>query len=231
MRGVMRGAMRGAMRGVMRVVMRGVMRSVMRGARRDVRRAAALAIAVALCGAAAPVAADRSYTRPARLAYLARALRSVRELGAELVALDDGLHTDARRRCRAEVAEPSVACLIAAARARCDGGPSARRPACHLAADVAVTNLLAESELVDEATRMRLVNSGGDYRGAMRVELARRRAGLVADLALSQPGSEADLPARIDRFCASRDRDLAWQRCAAAVVWYIGGYPATGDAP
>ena len=195
-------------------------------------RAGAVAIALAALGAlAAPAAADPSYARPARLAYLAGALRAVGELGAERDALDDALHTDARRRCRADATQPSVACLIDAARARCDGGSPTSRPACHRAADVALTNLLSESELVDEATRVRLVSAGGDYRAAMRVELARRRAALVADMALSQPGADAELPARIDRYCAARERALAWQRCAAAIVWYIGGYPRTGDAP
>jgi hypothetical protein len=170
-----------------------------------------------------PAAADHG--RPARVAYLSRAVDAVFRLGSEgRAALADAMAVGARRRCRADRGEPSIACLIDLARAHCQSQPAPARAACHLAADVVVTNLLSESELVDQATRVRFVNRGGDYRAAMRAELRARYAALAADFALAEPGPGSDLPARIDRFCARPDHELAWQRCAAALVWYIGAH-------
>ena len=176
---------------------------------------------LALLLTARPAAAGHG--RPDRLAYLSRAVDAVRRLGGEgRGALADAMQTGARRRCRADRGDPSIACLIDLARAHCESQPPPARATCHLAADVVVTNLLSESELVDQATRVRFVTRGGDYRAAMRAELRVRYAALAADFALAEPGRDGDLPARIDRFCARPDRELAWQRCAAALVWYIG---------
>jgi hypothetical protein len=178
-------------------------------------------------------AAPGPYARPARIAYLERALAAVRGLDIEpRRALAAELRLGARRRCRADVATPALACLLDVARATCEREPAARRPACHLVADVIVTNQQAESELVDEATRARFVARGGDYRAALDAELRVHHAELAAELALAEPGPDSDLPRRIDRFCAG-PRPLAWQRCAAAIVWYIGTYgrqPATPRA-
>jgi hypothetical protein len=193
------------------------------------RRFATCALALATAVLAVPAEADRRYARSARQAHLAAALQAVRALGGERGALDQALHTGARRRCRSDVTAPSLSCLIDMARTHCDGEAPARRASCHAAADVVLTNLLAESELVDQATRARLVGQGRDYRAAMRVELAQRHAALAAEMALSQPGPEAELPARIDRFCAGRERALAWQRCVAAIVWYIGSHERAPD--
>lgn len=194
------------------------------------RRSIAVA-AAALC-IAAPARAERPYARPARLAYLADALAAVRALGPSgRRALEDELHQGARRRCRADQGEPTAACLVGLARARCAAEPPARQPACHLAADVALANRLAEPEMVDEATRARFVGQGADYREAMRAELLRRRTTLAAEFALAEPGPDGELPARIDRFCARRDRPLAWQRCAAALVWTVGSYEDGGRPP
>lgn len=180
-----------------------------------------------------PGRAAADHGRRDRVAYLSRAVDAVRHLGgAGRGALSDVMQTGARRRCRADRGEPSIACLIDMARAHCEAQPPAARAACHVAADVVVTNLLSESELVDKATRVRFVSQGGDYRAAMRAELLVRHAALAADLILAEPGADGDLPARIDRFCARPDRELAWQRCAAALVWYIGAHDgATRERP
>ncbi len=177
-----------------------------------------------------PGQAAADHGRPHRVAYLSRAVDAVRHLGSDgRGALADAMQTGARRRCRSDRGEPSIGCLIDLARTHCESQPPTSRAACHLAADVAVTNLLSESELVDEATRVRFVNRGGDYRAAMRAELRVRYAALAADFALAEPGAAGDLPARIDRFCARPDRELAWQRCAAALVWYIGAHDDPGS--
>jgi len=186
---------------------------------RRMRAPVGLALLLALGGAAAA----HTYARPGRVAYLARALEAVRQLGVQgRGELAGALQTGARRRCGADRGEPSITCLVDLARAHCEAQPSVRRSACHVAADVVVANLLSESELVDEATRVRFVNQGGDFRAAMRAALLVEYAALAAEFGLAQPGGDVDLPSRIDRFCARPEGTLAWQRCAAALVWYIG---------
>jgi hypothetical protein len=181
---------------------------------------ATLLLAVAPAPAAAgPYAADQ------RAAAVGRALAAVRDLGpAGRAALEQELYEGGRTVCRAGMGVPPLSCLLGMARKVCEARPAAARDACHRVADVLVTNSLAETELVSEAERMKLLASASDFRAALREQLARRYAALAADLALTEPGADADLPARIDRFCASRDRRLAWQRCVAGLVWWIGSH-------
>jgi hypothetical protein len=171
---------------------------------------------------AAPAWAGGEYARPRRVAYLDRALAALRSLGAGgRRSLEEEVHAGARRRCRADRQTPSITCLIEVAGATCGARPVAARASCHLAADVIVTNLLAEEEMVDEGTRARLVGQG-DYRGRLRAALAARHRTLAADLVLAQPAGA--LPDRIDRFCTDAG-ELAWQRCAAALLWYLAEQP------
>src|SRR6185503_14850296 len=67
-------------------------------------------------------------------------------------------------------------------------------------------------------------------------ELHRRYAGLVAELAMSEffPGPRADtaaLATGIDGFCTdvAGTRDLSWQYCVAAVVWFVASDGATEE--
>lgn len=170
----------------------------------------------------ASLAQGERYREPERVAYLRDALDAVRGLGGDgRRALEDALYTGARTRCRAQLGPPATRCLIELATTTCAG----RDAGCRLAADVVLVAILSENDLVDEATRMRLVGQSADYRTAMRAELASIRSTLAAELVLAEPGADADLPVRIDRFCARRERDPAWQRCAAALIWHIGGQP------
>jgi hypothetical protein len=167
------------------------------------------------------VLSERSESKdsePERVAYLRGALDAVRGLGPDgRRALEDALYTGARTRCRSQLAAPSLSCLVDLATATC-----ADREGCALAADVVLVAILSENDLVDEATRVRLVATSTDYRAAMRAELGGVRASLAADFVLAAPGADDELPARIDRFCSRRERDPAYQRCAAALIWYIG---------
>jgi hypothetical protein len=181
-------------------------------------------VVVVVLGAAAPAAAG-PYAREARVDAVGRALDAVRGLGPQGRAdLEQQLYEGARGACRAGLGVPPLACLIDMARKLCDARPPAARDGCHRVADVVITLSLAETELVDEAERMRLLASASDFRAALRERLAHRYAGLAAELALAEPGGDGELPARIDHFCAGRDRMLAWQRCTAALVWWIGGH-------
>jgi len=188
------------------------------------RPVAALAIVVAIgaiAGAGLPVAAP--YARDARASYLDHALAAVRGLGGDgREALEQALYQGARARCRAALQTPSIACTIELADAVCDPRPD--REPCRLAADVILTNQRAETELVDEATRMKLVASAADYHVALLAEIAARHGALAAELVLAEPTAltPATAAARIDRFCTHRRQGPDWQRCAAALIWYVG---------
>jgi len=207
------------------------------------RRAAAVAaLAAGLVAIGGAVAAPRGAENGLpRTEHIARALAAVRSLGAAGSAeLDRAVYEAARARCRADVATPAASCLVTAARAVCAG--AADRAACEAAADVIVANLRGQTALIDDATRFRLVRGSADYHAALAAELHRRYAALAAELVLTglagaeQPGGEARA---IDELCARRDRtlhaclpgdaacvpSLPWSRCAAALIWFIGGAP------
>lgn len=161
---------------------------------------------------------EEEYAAAPRVEYLGRALAAVQELGAEgRAALEKEMDEGVRRTCRADAQMPTIACQIELAKTVCAG----RGEACLLAADVISTNRRSENEFVDEAKRVEILGASADFRVGLREELDRRYAALAADLALT---SGADLAVRIDRLCSRRETDPSWQRCAAALIWYIGGH-------
>lgn len=190
------------------------------------RRVLVLAVVAMLAGPARAEAPG--YGREQRVAYLERALGAVRAMApAEVIALEDALQAGARNQCKASYGLPPVNCLLQVANTYCEARPSAERSGCHLVADVALTNQLGETEWVDERTRIKLMNASGGFRVAMRAELRTRYAALAAEMTLTASGaSPAD---RIDGLCAGTRRTLTWQRCAAAITWYIGTH--RGDPP
>lgn len=117
---------------------------------------------------------------------------------------------------------------------------------CLAVADVIVTNQHAEKSMLDEATRMRLVREAADYHQAVIAAMEARWAVLAAELALVAP--DGTLAERIDHVCRERDRQvrpcsvaegngmaansggvptcvgtIAYQRCAAGLVWFTSG--------
>jgi hypothetical protein len=181
--------------------------------------------------AVATVHAD-PYAPDARVAHLGRALATLRALGASgRQQLDHDLHAGVRARCPS--ATPAAGCMAEVGRSVC----ATRAGDCAAAADIVLANEHAASDLVDEPTRMRLVRTSSDYHAAITAELWTRYALLAAELAMFQGGG--DEAARIDRFCVERDRqvhrcepgtaktcvpNLAWQRCAAALVWFVASH-------
>lgn len=210
---------------------------------RAIRRCAPLATAITLVVASGD--SDASPAAHDRIAHIDRALAAVRALGpAGRDDLDRDVYTAARTRCHADTGTPTAACLIEAARARCATSPSAGdRASCEAAADVVAANMHSTSDFVDDATRVRLVRGSTDYRAALAAELRKRYALLASELALASAGTDAaaiESPGEmIDRFCRERDLaihacapgdaaclpSLAWSRCVAALVWFVGGTP------
>lgn len=189
----------------------------------------ALAILIALGASSASAAAtEPTYSDADRAAIIAGALEAFAAAGPDgAIELDEAIGAEVRDRCRSA---PTTPCLIDAAAAACAAREAAARPRCLRLADVLVTNRAAETERVSAAERYRLMGSADGYRAAMRRTLRRQYARLAAELAVA-PERTGDLAASIDRFCARRARQpatmpaLAWQRCVAALVYYVGTEP------
>lgn len=183
---------------------------------------ASLALAMT---AGAPAVSD-GYAPESRARAIGEMLDALQSISrARLDALQNDLYLGSRQKCRAALGVPTAACLIDLAGAICRQRPAPQRAQCRLVADVIITNQLSESELIDDKTRAKLMGAEEGFRAALQSELETHYAALVSELALTGAGRDsADLPRAIDAFCVerARSRALAWQRCVAAIVWYIG---------
>ncbi|HUQ07264.1 MAG TPA: hypothetical protein VM261_32455 [Kofleriaceae bacterium] len=211
------------------------------------RRLAIVAAVLLASSALAQTDGPAIYATSERAAHLDRALATLQALGPDGArAFENEVYQAMRTRCRPSgMQPPAVACLATAADAVCatrsDGA------GCAAAADVVVTNLHAENAFVPETTRMRLVAAGADYHAGVMREMRTRLELLASELVLamaSSGGAKAD-GARIDAFCAERDREvvacepgaklcvpsLPWQRCVAGLVWYVSTPEEEKKAP
>ncbi len=191
-------------------------------------------VVLALCAGAARSHADR----PARGAYIADLIDAIRGIDhATLANTRKYLQIVERNKCQAPEMTLRVGCLLEAAAQNCKQLAGDVRERCRRASDVIATNLLAERVFVPNDVRYQIMSKQRDARAAIARELHRRYAGLVAELAMSEffPGPRADtaaLATGIDGFCTdvAGTRDLSWQYCAAAVVWFVASDGATEEA-
>jgi hypothetical protein len=189
-------------------------------------------VVVALCGVA------HAEPRPPRAAYIAELLDALRGMDrASLANTRKYIQVVERNKCQAPEMTLRVGCLLEAAGQNCKQLPADARERCRRASDVIATNLLAERVFVPDDVRYQLVTRQRDARSAIARELHRRRAALVAELAMSEffPGPRADtaaLAAGIDGFCTdvAGTRDLSWQYCVAAIVWFVASDGAPEEA-
>jgi len=133
-----------------------------------------------------------------------------------------------RNKCQAPEMTLRVGCMLEAAAQNCKQQPSGKREQCQRASDVIATNQLGERVFVPNSVRYAIMSKQSDARTAIARELHRRYALLVSELAMSDffPGPRADtkaLATAIDRFCTdvAGTRDLSWQYCVAAIVWFV----------
>jgi len=180
-------------------------------------------VVLALCGVA------RAQPPPARPAYIADLITAIRDTDRPTLATTRKyVQVIERNRCQAPEMTLRVGCLVEAAGQNCKPLAGDARERCRRVSDVIATNLLAERVFVPDDVRYELMTKQRDARSAIARELHRRYAGLVADFAMSElfPGPRADtaaLATGIDRFCTgvAGTRDLSWQYCVAAIVWFV----------
>lgn len=199
--------------------------------------------ALAQPASSSPPRSSTTYTADARTAHVARALKAMTSLGPAALRLETALSDAARKRCAARSDQPPrLPCLLDLAQKTCAATAAEYGGAetCVAAADVILVNLRSAVDLLDEATRVRLVRSSADYHAAQLAALRTRYAALAAELVIEDPDASSELPASassIDRFCAGRDHrpepprcnqpsptcvpSLSWQRCTAALIWLV----------
>ena len=183
-------------------------------------------VVLALCAAGMRAGAE---PRPERAAYIAELIEAIRGLDrATLANTRKYIQVVERNKCQAPEMTLRVGCLLEAAAQNCKQLAGDVRERCRRASDVIATNLLAERVFVPDDVRYQIMSRQRDARTAIARELDRRYAALVAQLAMSEffPGPRADtaaLAAGIDGFCSdvAGTRDLSWQYCVAAVVWFV----------
>lgn len=172
-----------------------------------------------------------------RSSYIADAIEAIRGTDAATLAnTRKYLQVVERNKCQAPEMTLRVGCMVEAAAQNCKQLPDAARERCRRASDVIATNQLSERVFVPNDVRFQLMMKQKDARKAVRNELDRRYAGLVAELAMAPgfPGARAEtkaLATSIDRFCTevAGTRDLSWQYCAAAIAWFVATDGASED--
>jgi hypothetical protein len=177
-------------------------------------------VVLALCGVA---------TAEPRATSIAERIDAIRGTDrASLANTRKYIQTVERNSCQAPAMTLRVSCLVEAATQNCKPMQGDARERCQRVSDVIATNLLSERVFVPNDVRFELLGKQRDARAAIARELHRRYAALVAELAMSRffPGpraSSAELAAGIDGFCTevAGTRDLSWQYCVAAIVWFV----------
>ena len=189
-------------------------------------------VVLALCAVA------HAEPSPARAAYIADLIDALRGMDrASLANTRKYIQVVERNKCQAPEMTLRVGCLLEAAGQNCKPLAADARERCRRASDVIATNLLAERVFVPDDVRYQIMSRQRDARAAIARELHRRHAALVAELAMSGffPGpraATAALATGIDGFCTdvAGTRDLSWQYCVAAIVWFVASDGATEEA-
>lgn len=196
----------------------------------------AVATIVALCGVAPVGHAEPAKDRGGYIADLIDAIRATDH--ATLANTRKYIQIVERNKCQAPEMTLRVGCMLEAAAQNCKPLPAGKREECQRASDVIAANQLSERLFVPNDVRYAIMSKQRDARTAIARELHHRYAQLVAELAMSKyfPGPRASskaLATGIDGFCTdvAGTRDLSWQYCVAAIVWFVatdGAGPESG---
>jgi hypothetical protein len=172
-----------------------------------------------------------------RVAYLAQALQAVRETPREQLdrateyarVLDRGACSSATMRLKVE-------CLMTAAQKYCKSKKAGDAHRCPIYMDVAVSNVLADRQLIPIDRRYELMRRFRDPRKELAREVRQTQGALAVDFRLRM-GEHADdnddiLAKNIDRYCVQTadTTSLAWQACSSSLVWFIGTRQGQGGS-
>jgi hypothetical protein len=174
----------------------------------------------------ASAGAEETHRPEARVAYIASALAAVRGTdAAELQKSADYARTLAHGACSASSARLAVECLMTATRRYCKQRGDSEH--CDLVFDIAISNVLADEQLIPPLKRYEIMRNFKDYRRALAHELRRIQGALAVDFRLRTgvATDDAAMAAHMDQFClaTSDETNLAWQTCVSSLVWFIAG--------
>jgi hypothetical protein len=194
----------------------------------------ALAI-VGMCSVAAAAQPAASPGESPRAAYIAGLLDAIEATSAAMrTNTSNYVYAVERNKCQTADESLRVGCVVTAVVKNCTQSDPAARAQCRRVSDVIATNRLSEPAFLPDDVRFEIMDSHRDFRTALARELHRRYAILVAEFSMSRyfPGSAAGNPALaagLEAYCrdVAGTRELSWQYCVAATVWFIGTQAAT----
>jgi len=163
-----------------------------------------------------------------RVAYLKQALQAVRETPPDLLErASEYARVLDRGACSSSAMRLKVECLMTAAQRYCRNKKAADARRCPIYMDVAVSNVLADRQLVSTDRRYELMRRYRDPRRELAREVQQVQGALAVDFRLRMGEVKADdddrLAKNIDRYCVltADTTSLAWQACASSLVWFI----------
>jgi len=190
-------------------------------------RARALLL-LSIAAATAHAQPEQTYRADLRVAYLKAALGAVRETPAETLdrAYEYARVLD-RGACASAAVRLKVECLMTAARRYCKNKKAADARRCPIYMDLAMSNVLADKQLITTDRRYEIMRRYRDPRHELAHEVRRVQGALAVDfrLRMGKVGDEKDdaLAKHIDQYCVltADTTSLAWQACASSLVWFI----------
>lgn len=189
-----------------------------------------LLIAAALLLLPASGQTQAVYSSESRAQYITQTLAALRETPDQTLRnLYKYIHVVERNGCRAPTESLRLNCMLEAARRNCKQPDATARERCDRTSDVMVINRLGEPELIPKQVAHAIMARQSDYRPLLLDELRDRYAELVTELSMVSGEHEhfadaAKLSVAIDAYCVNHApaRNLTWQQCTAAIVWFIG---------
>ena len=188
----------------------------------------ALAVLLCILGAAAHAEPQKTYQADLRVKYLETALGAVRETPLDVLergyeyarVLDRGACSSAAMRLKVE-------CLMTAALRFCKSKKAGEARRCQTYMDVAMSNVLADKQLITTDRRYEIMRRYRDPRRELAHEIRRVQGALAVDFRLRMGATaerdDAALAKNIDQYCVltADTTNLAWQACASSLVWFI----------
>ncbi len=162
--------------------------------------------------------AAAGYDESTRITLIESAFHELERSPDQARDLREEIRSQTRIRCQGKNKTLVVRCAVEVGRQQCEGKGSA----CLALADVILTNGFGEDSFVTDAERYAILNRAENFRAELDKFLVGRYAELATELALENAHDQG--ATMIDKFClkvAKRNR-LPWQRCVAALVWFIG---------
>jgi hypothetical protein len=206
------------------------------------RVAAVLSLGAAIAAVATAATAERqphaqsepqaqpqqTYRAELRVAYLLAALGAVRQTPAEtLDHANEYARVLDRGACASAAMRLKVECLMTAARRYCRGKTDADAHRCPIYMDLAISNVLADRQLIPTDRRYEIMRRHRDPRRALAHEIRRMQGALAVDFRLRMgAGGDHDdkaLARSIDQYCllTADTTSLSWQACASSLVWFL----------